>query len=222
MAANSGRGVRNSEEMAVQSNSKPTPPFPSLPFARWALVACTLAIVGAAPGLAASPEPAEGGTIPQVQATALDGHTVALPGQLPGRATVLILGFGKRSADATTAWEKPVRLQLAHTPAVGFYDMAMLAEVPGFARGLVLRSVRKQVPDVLKPNFLPLTEKEDEWKRVAGYAPDQPEAAYVMVVDQSGRVRWSTHAAYSPAGFAQLTQAAQHLAGDTHDTHDTH
>lgn len=157
-----------------------------------------------------------GATIPAVQVTPLAGRSVTLPRELPGHVTVLILGFGRNSKDATTAWEKPVRLQLAKAPAIGFYDMAMLAEVPGFVRPLVLRSVRKAVPDVLKPNFVPLLDHEDEWKRVAGYAPDQPQAAYVLLVDQAGKVKWSTHAGYTSAGFAELSQAAQRLAANTH------
>ena len=155
---------------------------------------------------------ASAAAIPPTQTTALDGHPVSLPASLAGRANVLILGFGRHSGNATTAWEKPVRTQLAHVPAIGFYDLAMLAEVPGFIRPLILRSIRKEVPDVLKPNFLPLLDQEDAWKRVAGYAADQPEAAYVMLVDQHGNVRWSTHAPFSNAGFAQLSQAAHQLA----------
>ena len=150
--------------------------------------------------------------IPAGQVTALDGHTVTLPQGLPGRATVLILGFGRHSQGATTAWEKPVRLQLAHPPAIGFYDMAMLAEVPGFLRPLVVGGIRHTVPDVVKPNFIPLTNQEDAWKRVSGYSPTQSEAAYVLLVDGSGKVRWSTHAAFTSAGFVQLSQAAQGLA----------
>ncbi len=159
----------------------------------------------------AEPNPA---AIPAVQATTLDGHALALPQGMPARATVLILGFGRHSQDATTAWEKPVRLQLAHLPEIGFYDMAMIAEVPGFARGFVLHSIRKAVPDVLKPNFVPLVDHEDDWKRAAGYASDQSEAAYVLLVDRTGKIRWSTHAAYTGEGFRRLTEAAQLLAGE--------
>ncbi len=159
----------------------------------------------------AEPNPA---SVPAVQTTTLDGHALALPQGLPAPATVLILGFGRHSQDATTAWEKPVRLQLAHLPGIGFYDMAMIAEVPGFARGFVLHSIRKAVPDVLKPNFVPLVDHEDEWKHAAGYVSDQSEAAYVLLVDHAGKVRWSTHAAFTPGGFAQLTQAAQQLASE--------
>lgn len=153
--------------------------------------------------------------IPKTQVTALDGHTVSLPAQLPGHATVLILGFGRHSQDATTAWEKPVRTQLSHPPQISFFDMAMIAEVPHFARGFALRLIRKDVPDVLKPNFLLLTDNEDAWKRVAGYSPDQSEAAYVLVVDGTGTVCWSTHEAYTPVGFVQLTRVAQQVASQS-------
>ncbi len=154
--------------------------------------------------------------IPVTQATALDGHNVTLPQDLSNPATVLIVGFGRHSANATTAWEKPVRQQLAQPGHIGFYDMAMLAEVPGFVRPMVLRAVKHDVPDVLKPNFLPLTGQEDAWKQVAGYANDQPEAAYVLLVDRSGKVRWSTHATFTPAGFAELTKQAHDLATTSH------
>lgn len=152
--------------------------------------------------------------MPSARLTALDGHAIRLPEQLPGRATVLIIGFGRHSQAATTAWEKPVRLQLAHAPAISFYDMAMLAEVPGFLRTFVINRVRKAVPEVLRPNFIPLIDEEEAWKRFAGYAPDAPEAAYVVVVDSAGVARWSTHAAFTQAGYEQLQQMAQRVAGE--------
>lgn len=159
----------------------------------------------------ASSYAAQAASIPSTQAAALDGHAVSLPHDLPA-ATVLILGFTRHSADATTAWEKPTRTQLAHPPAVTFYDMAMLAEVPRFARGFALRSIRRAVPDLLKPNFLPLTDHEAEWKQTVAFDDHEADAAYVLLVDRKGTVRWSTHQAFSPALFAQLTQAAQTLA----------
>lgn len=158
-----------------------------------------------------SPPASQPSNIPTVQATALDGHTVSLPRDLPA-ATVLILGFGRHSSDATTAWEKPTRAQFSHLPGITFYDMAMLQEVPRFMRGFVIGRVRKAVPDVLQPNFLTLTDHEPEWKQAAGFDPKQEDAAYVMVVDHAGAVRWSTHAPYTPVLFEQLTQATRALA----------
>lgn len=153
-----------------------------------------------------------GWVIPETNAVTLTGQHLSLPKDLPERATVLIIGFGRHSQDATTAWEKPVRTQLAKSGSIGFYDIAMISEVPGFIRPMVLRAIKHEVPDVLKPNFLPLTNDEDAWKRVAGYAPDQPEAAYVLLVDHSGHVRWASHVAFSPASFADLRRASDDLA----------
>lgn len=152
--------------------------------------------------------------IPMTRATAIDGHSVELPRDLPGRITVMILGFGRKSADPTTAWEKPTRSTLAHLPDIGFLDLPIIAEVPGFIRPMVLRSVRKQVPDVLKPNFIPLTTDESTWKHVAGYQEGEPDAAYVLLVDRSGLVRWSTHGAYTPDRFASMAAEVRSLLAE--------
>lgn len=150
-------------------------------------------------------------TTPATQATALDGHAVVFPRDLAGRVTVLILGFGRHSQDATTAWEKPVRQQLAQPGGIGFYDIAMIGQVPGFVRPMVLRAIKHEVPDVLKPNFLALTDNEDAWRKTATYNKDQPDAAYVLLVDKLGHVQWSTHAAFTQDGFAELTRRAHSL-----------
>jgi hypothetical protein len=149
--------------------------------------------------------------IPPTNASALDGHVVSLPRDLAPQATVLILGFSRNSADATTPWEKAVRTSLSSPPSITFYDIPFLEDAPSFVRPLILRSIRKQVPDVLKPNFVPLTTDEAAWKQLANYSKDAPDAAYVLLVDRSGAIRWQTHQAFSPDRLAQLSAEAQRL-----------
>jgi hypothetical protein len=151
------------------------------------------------------------GTIPPASGTALDGHKISLPTDLPGRASVLILGFSKDSQNTTTAWEIPVRTSLA-SPTIGYLDIPFLEDAPGFIRPIILRSIRKQVPDIVKANFLPLTSGQAAWKQVTAFTPAAPNAAYVLLVDKSGNIQWQTHEPYSPALFAQLSQAAKKLA----------
>jgi hypothetical protein len=153
-------------------------------------------------------------TIPATTAPALDGHTVTLPANAP--ATILIIGFSHKSADTTTAWEKPIRSQLATTPAIDFYDIPFLQDAPAFIRPLILRNIRKQVPDPLKPHFLPLTTNESAWKHLANFSPDSPDAAYVLLIDRTGTIRWQTHDPFSPARFDELTTAARALAATSH------
>jgi hypothetical protein len=157
-------------------------------------------------------------SIPWATGTALDGHTVTLPHDLSGGATIIILGFSQRSADSTTAWEVPVRTSLATSSsvlsdqAIRFFDMPFLEDAPSLIRPLIVRSIRKQVPDAVRPNFVPLTSGEHAWKQIAGFSPDAPDAAYVLLVDRSGNVLWQTHEAFSQARFEQLAEAARRLA----------
>jgi hypothetical protein len=159
--------------------------------------------------------------IPPAQGTALDGRAVTLPRDLPGRASILILGFSQHSADSTTAWEKQVRNNLASaaTPgdhaAIGFLDMPFLEDAPSLIRPLIVRSIRKQVPDVVRPWFVPLTSGEAAWKQLSGFTPKAPDAAYVLLVDRNGQVRWQTHEAFSPERFDELASAARQLAAES-------
>jgi len=157
-------------------------------------------------------------TIPAATGTALDGHTVILPRDLPGHATVLILGFSQHSADTTTTWEKQVRAALVTASGpktdIAFYDMPFLEDAPSLIRPFIIRSIRKQVPDVVKPNFVPLTSGQSAWKQASGFTPAAPDAAYALLVDKAGNIRWQTHEPYSEALFAQLSQAARAIAAE--------
>jgi hypothetical protein len=159
--------------------------------------------------------------IPPAQGTALDGRAVMLPRDLPGRASILILGFSQHSADSTTAWEKPVHTSLASaaTPgdhaAIGFLDMPFLEDAPSLIRPIIVRSIRKQVPDTVRPWFVPLTSGEAAWKQLTGFTPAASDAAYVLLVDRNGQVRWQTHEAFSQARFDELATAARSLAAES-------
>jgi len=136
--------------------------------------------------------------IPITHGTALDGHAVSLPHDLK-QATVLILGFSRNSADATTAWEKAVHASLA----ASYFDMPMLASAPAFVRPIIVHSIRKQVPNPVWPNFVPLTSDESEWKQAAGFSAAAPDAAYIILVDRTGAIQWQTH---DPLTADRLTQ----------------
>jgi hypothetical protein len=147
--------------------------------------------------------------IPTTHGTALDGHAVELPRDL-AKATVLILGFSRNSADATTVWEKAVRTSLS----AGYFDMPMLASAPAFIRPVIVRSLRKQVPNLIWANFLPLTSDEPQWKQAAGFSSASPDAAYVLLVDRAGAVRWQTHGPLTTDKLTQLGAEVRKLTAE--------
>jgi len=154
-------------------------------------------------------------TIPATTGTALDGHTLTLPHDLSAPATILILGFSRASSDATTAWEKSIRTNLA-TTAIDYYDIAFLQDAPAFIRPAILHNIRKQVPDTLKPHFLPLTTNESAWKQASNFSLSAPDAGYVLLIDRAGNIHWQTHEPFNPARFNELSTAAHQLAASTH------
>ena len=89
--------------------------------------------------------------------------------------------------------------------------MPFLEDAPSLIRPLIVRAIRKQVPDILKPRFVPLTSGEAEWKQAAGFTSTAPDAAYVLLVDRSGGILWQTHEPFSQARFYQLATAARAL-----------
>jgi hypothetical protein len=151
-------------------------------------------------------------TIPASSGTALDGRTVRIPGDLPAGVTILILGFTRDSSTATTDWEKRVRTSIATTPSIDYFDIAFLEDAPSFVRPLIVRAIRRQVPDAVRPHFLPLTSNEAAWKQVAGFTSSAPDAAYVLLIDRTGKIHWQTHQPLTSDRIAELSAAAHQLA----------
>jgi hypothetical protein len=147
-------------------------------------------------------------SIPSTEAKTLDGSTITIPHDLT-TPTVLLIGFSRKSADQTTAWQKHLHAALTPKSNVRVFDIAMLAAVPQMMRGLVTRTIRKQVPDQFEHDFLVVTMNETEWKQAAHFDPKAPDAAYVLLLNPRGEILWHTHETATPAAITQLTTRAQ-------------
>lgn len=148
-----------------------------------------------------------GGNIPAVHGTSLTGAPVELPGVLAGKVGVLVVGFSKDSRDPVAAWGRRLAGAYKGSPVVLYYEMPMLAEVPRLLRGVVVRSMKKEVPERAQPRFVPITEDEARWKSLAGY--EKGDEAYVLVVDGGGVVRWRGHGAADDVAFAEVLKQVQ-------------
>ncbi len=143
--------------------------------------------------------------VPPTEAHSLDGRTVRFPVDLQ-RSTVLVLGFSRSSSANLTTWDKALRADATNGPAA-FYDIPVLAAVPEFARAFVVKSIRREIPAVARPSFLTISDHEAEWKQAARFDTHAPDAAYVLLVNNSGQVLWQTHEAYSAEQLAALRRA---------------
>jgi len=138
--------------------------------------------------------------IPEVHAPTLAGNAVNLPSDLHGKIGVLVLGFSKKSAAQCRGWFDPINRDFGGDARSVNYQMPVLQDVPGFVRGMLIRGMRNDLPVATRGRFIPLVQDEAAWKAVAQYGPEDD--AYVLLVDETGQVKWRTHGAATAAAYA--------------------
>jgi len=147
--------------------------------------------------------------IPTIAGSTFAGAKVKLPDAFAGKSGVIVLGFSQGSRDQITAWGKRLAVDYFDSPTVAYYEMPVLAGVPGFMRGFVLGRIKSSVSERGKVHFLPILDNEPAWRAVAQYATSDPNAPYVLVVDGSGRVRWRTRGPLTDATYEQLRKQVE-------------
>ena len=147
--------------------------------------------------------------IPEVHGRSLTNEAVSLPEILHGRPGVLILGFSRGSRDAVAGWGRKLAADYRNSSAVMYYEMPVLASVPGIMRGFVIRSMRSSVPPRAQARFVPITEDEATWRTLVHYGvADDP---YLLVVDGQGNVAWQTQGQPTEAAYAALKRQVEDL-----------
>ncbi len=141
-------------------------------------------------------------TLPQVHAQLLTGQAVNLPGDLHGKPAVIVIGFSQGSREQVAAWGRRLAPDYHDAQDVSYYEAAELESVPRLLRGYVLKKIKETVPARAQPHFLTVTDREAEWKFTTGFAAKDD--AYLVLIDPSGQVRYTTHGATSDAAYAEL------------------
>jgi hypothetical protein len=149
--------------------------------------------------------------IPEVHGTSLTNQAVDLPEGLQGKAGVLVLGFSRGSRDGVAEWGRRLAADYRSSPTVVYYEMPVLASVPGMLRGMVVRSMKSSVPERAQARFVPITDDEKTWRALVHYREaDDP---YLLVVNAQGSVVWRTQGVPTDAAYAELKQQVEMLKG---------
>jgi len=153
---------------------------------------------------------APGERIPDVHGTSFADQAVNLPAALQGKAAgILVLGFSRGSRDAVTGWATKIAADYRTSDVVAYYELPVVASVPGFVRGIVLRSIKSSAPERAHKRIVPITSNEAEWRTVVHYS--QPDDPYVLVVDGQGNVVWQAQGEPTDAAYAVLKQQVEVL-----------
>jgi hypothetical protein len=153
---------------------------------------------------------AAGERIPDVRGTSFADQAVNLPAALQGKAAgILVLGFSRGSREAVTGWATKIAGDYRTSDVVAYYELPVVASMPGFVRGIVLKSIKSSAPERAHKRIVPITTNEAGWRAVVHYS--QPDDAYVLVVDGQGDVVWQTQRQPTDAAYGALKQQVEAL-----------
>jgi len=130
--------------------------------------------------------------LPDTAGDSLSGHRVVLAQAMRGHASLLIASFSRDAGAGAEQWAKAALGDPA-LASVTVYEAAMLERAPGFIRGMVIGSIRKQTPAAIQDNFVVFTQDEKLWRAYFGVTTDKE--PWVVLLDASGRVLWHGHGA---------------------------
>jgi hypothetical protein len=148
--------------------------------------------------------------IPEVHGTSFANQAVNLPAALQGKvAGVLVIGFSRGSREEVTGWATKIAADYRTSPVVAYYELPIVAGVPGFVRGMVLRSIKSSTPERAQPRVVPVVNDEAGWRAITHYS--QADDAYLLVVDNQGNVVWQTQGQPTDTAYAALKQQVESL-----------
>jgi len=147
--------------------------------------------------------------MPQLSAETLSGKEVSLPGATAGRIAVFCVGFSHDSQSQVKHWRERIEKQFVDNPQIGVYSIAVLEDAPKVVRGMIVHAMKSGVPIERRDRFLILYHNERQLKQATGF--ERSDAAYLLLIDQRGDIRWRYHRKPSDAAEADLGKQIRRL-----------
>jgi hypothetical protein len=144
-------------------------------------------------------------SIPPVKAKTLADTDIALPQPSSTQILILVLGFSHKSGENCAPWGKRLSADFRSDTHVIYYQLPVLQGAPSFVRPMILRGMRKDIPADQQAHFIPILDREDEWKKLVNFSA--PDDAYILLTDPHGHVTWQTHGPLTDACYDALKSA---------------
>lgn len=175
----------------------------------WAMTLVVISVVMAATSPMA--RLAEGETLPRLGGDFLTGRPVALPEAASGRVALLALGFTYDARYPVEAWIKKFRQEFEKNPNVTFYEIPMIGGMARLGKWFIDSSMRRGTPPADQENVITVYGGTDPWKRRVAF--QDPSAAYLILIDQNGKVAWQYAGGFGEEPYKTLSWKVSRLLG---------
>jgi len=153
-----------------------------------------------------------GESLPTLKGEFLTGRQVQLPDAASGRVVLLALGFTYNSRFPVEAWIGRFRKDFGSNPQVTFYEIPMIGGMARLGKWFIDSGMRKGTPRSDQENVITIYGGTDAWKQRVGY--QSPDAAYLVLIDKHGVVRWRHSGAFDEDAYKDLQSQVSGLLRD--------
>jgi hypothetical protein len=111
-----------------------------------------------------------------------------LPDATAGKVALLAMGFSYDSRFPVESWVRRFRMDFGSNAQVGFFEIPMIGGVAQVGKWFIDSGMRKAKPKEDHEHVLTVYGSTRPWKGRVGYMA--PNAAYLMLLDKEGNIRW--------------------------------
>ncbi len=155
------------------------------------------------------PELTVGDPLPLLQGEYLSGQRANLPQDSSGRVALLMLGFTYESRFAVESWAKRFRQDFGNQPKVTFFEIPMIGGLARMGKWFIDGGMRRGTPKTDYGNVITVYGGTDAWKQRVGFK--DPNAAYLLLLNQNGKVAWRYAGAFADDPYAALSSKVSSL-----------
>jgi len=167
----------------------------------WALGLFAVVAFALASGPAS--ELVSGELLPALRGEFLTGREAVLPQAADRRVALLLLGFTYEARFPVEAWASRFREQFQSDPRVTFFEIPMIAGLAKLAKWFIDSGMRRGTPREDYEHVITVYREVDVWKQRVHYA--DPNAAYLILLDGTGKVVWRHAGGFDDQAYAALS-----------------
>ena len=151
--------------------------------------------------------------MPPIKGEYLTGRKANLPQDASGKVALLALGFTYESRFAVEAWVKRFRADYGANPQATFYEIPMIGGVAQIGRWFIDSGMRRSTPKADQERVITVYGDAKVWKKRVGYKA--VDAAYLILLDKSGVVRWRYSGVLDETAYKSLVAEVQPLLAES-------
>jgi hypothetical protein len=142
----------------------------------------------------------------------LTGRTAQLPDAASGKVALVALGFTYQSRFPVETWIGRFRKDFGEKSQVTFYEVPMIGGMARLGKWFIDSGMRKGTPRTDQENVITVYGDTDPWKQRVGY--HAADAAYLLLLDKHGVVRWRKEGALTEDAYKDLSVHATALLAE--------